>query len=236
MERLTSFADLLELQQVDARIDQLLQDRRSLPELAAHAQARRAAQVAAAALEESTNLLRSLDRDITRLDHELLMGEQRLAEQERRLFAGGMNAREAQNMRTDVDSLRRRISTIEDELLELLEQREGRQEKQKVLQKEADSTKEVERDLASRITEARSAIDASVGRHRERHGELAGVVAPELLRMYQRLRERRGGIVVGEISGRVCGACHLAMSVGEYDQIREDTIPQCIHCAAILVF
>lgn len=235
MERLTSFADLLELQQVDARIDQLLDDRRSLPELAAHAQAYRAAQAAAAALEESTNLLRSLDRDITRLDHELLMGEQKLTEQERRLFAGGMNAREAQNMRAEVDSLRRRISTIEDEVLELLEQREVRQEQQHVLRDEADSTREVERSLAARIAEARAAIDASLGRHRQRHAELAGVVVPDLLRMYQRLRERRGGIVVGEVSGRVCGACHLAMSIGEYEEIRDDAIPQCIHCAAILV-
>ena len=236
MERLTSFADLLELQQVDSRIDRLLVDRRSMPELAAHAQAHRAAHAAAAAAEESTNLLRSLDRDIARFDHELQMSEQRLREQERRLFAGGMNAREAQNMRAEVDSLRRRISTIEDDLLDLLEQRETRQEQQEVLQNEADSTGEVERDLARRIAEARAAIDASLGRHRERRAEIVEVVAPDLLRMYGRLRERRGGIVVGEISGRVCGACHLAMSIGEYEEIREDAIPQCIHCAAILVF
>lgn len=236
MERLTSFADLLELQEVDARIDQLLEDRRSLPELAEHAQARRAARTAAEALEESTSLLGSLDRDIARLDHELQMSEQKLAEKERRLFAGGMNAREAENMRAEVESLRRRISTIEDDLLELLEQRETRHERQKVLQAEADSTRMVEQELADRIARAQAAIDASLDRHRERRTDIASLVESDLMRMYQRLRERRGGIVVGAMSGRVCGACHLEMSVGEYDEVRGDTVPQCIHCAAILVF
>ena len=41
MERLSSFADLLELQKVDAGVDKLLNDRRNLPELAEHAEAGR---------------------------------------------------------------------------------------------------------------------------------------------------------------------------------------------------
>lgn len=236
MERLTSFADLLELQQVDARIDRLLDDRRSLPELAEHVEARRAAQAAADALTESTDLLGSLDRDVARLDHELLMSEQKLKEQERRLYAGAMNARETQNMRTEVEGLRRRVSSIEDEMLDLLEQREGGEERQQVLQEEAESSREAERRLAERIAESQVAIDVALGRHREQRADIVGLVAEDLLRMYRRLRRRRKGIVVGEVSGgRVCGACHLAMSIGEYDEIRADSIPQCIHCAAILV-
>lgn len=235
MERLTSFADLLELQEVDAKIDQLIEDRRSLPELAQHAQADQAAQVAVAAHDEATHLLRSLDRDLARLDHELQVSEQKLGEQERRLFAGGMNARETQNMRDEVESLRRRISTIEDDLLDLLEQRDSRQERQQALEEEADSAREAEQRLAGLVNEALGTIDASLIRYRERRGGIVGLVAPDLLAMYRRLRERRGGIVVGAVSGRVCGACHLAMSMGEYEEIREDPIPQCIHCAAILV-
>ena len=41
--------------------------------------------------------------------------------------------------------------------------------------------------------------------------------------------------MVGETSGRVCGACHLQMSIAEYEEVARDAIPQCIHCAAILV-
>lgn len=235
MERLSSFADLLELQKVDASVDKLLQDRRSLPELADHARARLEAQAAAHVSEEATIRMRSLDRDLSRTEDELEMTEQKLREQERRLFAGRMSARETENMRAEVEGLRRKVESAEDELLELLDMREGMQEEERILAERADATAEVERSLAARIAESRGIIDASLARYRERRKGIVGEVEPGLLRLYTRLRERRGGIMVGETSGRVCGACHLQMSIAEYEEVARDTIPQCIHCAAILV-
>lgn len=235
MERLSGFTDLLELQEVDAGVDRLLNDRRTLPELVEHAEASRAAEAEARAFEGASNRMRSLDRDVARIEDELQMTEQKLREQERRLFAGRMNARETQNMRMEVDSLRRQVSVMEDELLELLDQREGMQEEERVLGENAGSTREVERRLAARIAESQAAIDSSVERYRERRARIAPSVAPELLRLYAHLRDRRGGIVVGATSGRVCGACHLEMSIAEYEEVVRDAIPQCIHCAAILV-
>ena len=235
MERLSSFADLLEMQEVDAAADKLLNDRRTLPELDEHAKALRTAEAGDRALREASDRLRSLDRDVSRIEGELKITEQRLKEQERRLFAGGMTARESENMRMEVHSLRRQVSVMEDELLELLDQREGMAEEERALGEEADSSRQVERRLAARIAEARAAIDASLERYREVRAGIVPQVAPELLKLYARLRERRGGIVVGAISGRVCGACHLQMSVAEYEEVADDTIPQCIHCAAILV-
>ena len=179
--------------------------------------------------------MRSLDRDVARVEDELQITEQRLREQERRLFAGGMSARETQNMRMEVDRLRRQVSVMEDELLELLEEREGIQEEEQVLGEKAGSTREVERRLAARIAESLAAVDASIERYRELRAGIVPSVAPELLKLYARLRDRRGGIVVGATSGRVCGACHLQMSIAEYEEVVCDTIPQCIHCAAILV-
>ena len=235
MERLSSFADLLELQKVDASVDKLLADRSSLPELAARAQARREARKAAQASEESTTRMRSLDRDLSRTEDELQMADQKLREQERRLFAGRMSARETEHMQAEVESLRRKVASMEDELLELLDLREGMQEEERLLAERADVTSEVEQSLSARIAESRGVIDVSLARYRERRDDIVGSIEPRLLKLYARLRERRGGIVVGETSGRVCGACHLQMSVAEYEEVVQDAIPQCIHCAAILV-
>ena len=235
MEPLSSFADLLELQKVDASVDKLLQDRGSLPELAEHARARREAREAAHASDEATIRMRSLDRDLSRSEDELQMTEQKLREQERRLFAGRMSARETENMRAEVEGLRRKVASTEDELLELLDMREGMQEEERILAERADATAEVERSLAASIAESIGVIDASLARFRERREGIVAEVEPGLLRLYTRLRDRRGGIVVGETSGRVCGACHLQMSIAEYEEVARDAIPQCIHCAAILV-
>jgi len=235
VEPLSSFADLLELQKVDASVDKLLQDRRSLPELGDHVRARREAREAAQVAEEATIRMRSLDRDLSRTEDELQMTEQKLREQERRLFAGRMSARETDNMRAEVESLRRKVASMEDELLELLEMREGMLEEERILTERADATAEVETSLAARIAESRGVIDASLTRFGERRKGIVREVEPRLLQLYTRLRERRGGIVVGETAGRVCGACHLQMSIAEYEEVVRDAIPQCIDCAAILV-
>ena len=235
MERPAGFTDLMELQAVDADVDKLLEDRRNLPELAEHAQARRIAEEKERAHDALADQKRILDRDVSRTEGELEVTEQKLKEQERRLFAGAMSARETENMRMEVGGLRRQVTVMEDELLELLDQSEGLAEEERTSGEQAGSAREYEVRLAARIDEIQAAVDASVERLRERRRLIVPSIGPELLKLYGRLRERRGGIVVGEVSGRVCGACHLQMSVAEFEEVTGDAIPQCIHCAAVLV-
>ena len=234
MERLTSFSDLLDLQQVDSLIDKLRADRRTLPELA---ELREAAQVAAAtasAHSEVNDRLRVVERSTARVEDELTMTEQRLSEQERRLFAGAMSAREADHLRLEVGNLRNLVSRMEDELLELLEDRERLEGEEKSARETASEASGVERGMAARVAELQATIDASLSRYLQRRAEIAAEIDPGLLRKYVQLRQRRGGVVVGELDGRVCGACHLQMSVAEREEVAADPIPQCIHCAAIL--
>lgn len=234
MERLTSFSDLLDLQQVDSLIDRLGEDRRTLPELAELRKAAAEAAVTAAAHSEVNDRLRVVERSTARVEDELTMTEQRLGEQERRLYAGAMSAREADHLRLEVDNLRNLVSRMEDELLELLEERERLDEKEKSARETAEAASAVERGLAARVADLQATIDGSLARYRERRDEIAAEIAPALLRKYVQLRQRRGGVVVGEVDGRVCGACHLQMSVAEREEVAADPIPQCIHCAAIL--
>lgn len=234
MERLTSFSDLLELQQVDSLIDKLGEDRRTLPERAELRDAAGKAAATAAAHSDVNDRLRVVERSTARVEDELTMTEQRVREQERRLFAGAMSAREADHLRQEVGNLRNRVSTMEDELLELLEERERLDAEEEEARRTAAEASGVERRLAARVAELEAAIDTSLTRYRQRRAEVAADIDPGLLRKYVELRQRRGGVVVGEVDGRVCGACHLQMSVAEYEDVASDSIPQCIHCAAIL--
>lgn len=234
MERLTSFSDLLELQQVDSLIDKLREDRLTLPELAQLREAAGEAAATAAAHSDVNDRLRAVERSTARVEDELTMTEQRVREQERRLFAGAMSAREADHLRQEVGNLRNRVSVMEDELLELLEERERLDEEEKSAGETAAAASGAERRLAARVAELEASIDASLSRYLQRRAEIAADVDPGLVRKYVQLRKRRGGVVVGEVDGRVCGACHLQMSVAEYEEVAADRIPQCIHCAAIL--
>ena len=234
MEGIAVFSNLLELQQIDSKIDRLVEDRRTLPELLEHHQAATAAQEAQTAHSEAAARLHEVDRAMTRIDDELAITEQKHRAQERRLFAGGMTAREADHLRMEVRQLGNQVSEMEDEMLGLLEQRDLLDEQEGSAQEKASAARKEEQRLAGLVTRLLADIDAGLSHFRQQRADAVEEVEPGLLRRYQNLRERRGGVVVGEMDGRICGVCHLQMSVAEHEEVIQEAVPQCIHCAAIL--
>lgn len=235
MNELKSMADLLDLQTVDTAIDKLLDDRANLPALAEYKTAHAAALEATAELEEVKSRLRDLDLAVDKTEGELELAEAKLGLQEQRLFAGGMSAKETDNMRLEVESLRRQSSTMEDELLELLDQHETVQAETKAATEVSSVSSSTEKALEATIAEAWRSIDIAIGRKEAQKNEIAPEVAEDLMDLYTELRTTRGGVVVGALDGRVCGACHIELSAAEYHEALQEDPPRCIHCGAILV-
>ena len=109
MEEPRLLTDLLELQELDSDIDRLLERRQALPELEQYRAADEEATAAAAALSDLEKSLRDTELTVDRDDGELQIMEDKVKQTESRLFAGGMNARETENMRRAVVDLRRHI-------------------------------------------------------------------------------------------------------------------------------
>ena len=78
-------------------------------------------------------------------------------------------------------------------------------------------------------------IDAQIGRKEAQKSELVPEVDEELMVLYTDLRNSRGGVVVGALNGRICGACHIELSAAEHHEALREDPPRCIHCGAILV-
>lgn len=235
MDELKSMADLLDLQAVDAAIDKLLDDRANLPELAAYREAHVVSATAASAAQQAADELREVTLAVDKTEGELELAEQKLEQQEQRLFAGGMNAKETDNMRLEVESLRRQKSTMEDELLDLFERREGAEETAKASTEAADAATAAEKELEAAIAAAWNEIDAEIARKELRKTEIAPEVDEELMELYTDLRNSRGGVVVGALDGRTCGACFIELSAAEHHEALQEDPPRCIHCGAILV-
>lgn len=235
MDELKSMADLLDLQQVDAAIDKLLDDRANLPALAEYRAAHAASSQATATATTAAERLRDLNLGVDKLEGELQLAEQKLEQQERRLFAGGMSAKETENMRLEVESLRRQKSTMEDELLDLLDRREAAEAEAGEAQHAAEAATATEKTLEGSIAEQWKTIDAEIARKEARKAEIAPEVDGDLMELYTELRSSRGGVVVGALEGRTCGACHIELSAAEHHEVLQDDPPRCIHCGAILV-
>lgn len=235
MEEMQSLADLLDLQDVDSQIDRLLHQRESLPELEQYRAAHDAAEEVAGRLRGAEEQLRELSLGLDKAEGELELLEQKLHQHEQRLFAGGLSAREAEHLRQEVESLRKRDSELEDGALELLERREEMDRAVGELRAELEQARAEEGRLESLVAAEWKTIDAELGRIESRKAEILPSIPSDLFALYERVRPQKEGVAVAPLSDGTCGGCHLALSAAEQEEVLAGDPPRCIHCMRILV-
>jgi uncharacterized protein len=116
---------LLDLAVVDADLTRAAHRRRSLPELAEIEQADKKLRASRDALVAAETAGSDLDRDIRKLEAEIDQVQAR-GERDRGLLDSGSitSGKQLEDLQHELTTLRRRQSVLEDDLLEVMEQRE----------------------------------------------------------------------------------------------------------------
>jgi len=230
-------AHLLDLQQLDLAIDRLRARKAAIESGAELSAARAEADAAEAVLGEHRLQMDVLDRDATKVEHEIDSLSQKAAAEETRMSSGAVaNARELEAMSHEVANLRRRIADREDELLVIMERREALER----------SAAEAERVATERREAAERVRAASAGELDEVEGELAtreaerpaaaAAIDPDTLALYEELRPLKKGVAAAALDDNVCQGCHEQLSSVEIDHVRhQGDVPRCEHCRRILV-
>jgi predicted nucleic acid-binding Zn-ribbon protein len=235
----TELERLLEVQELDTAIDQLRHRRATLP---AREQLRavegRLADLATAlaAVQQQRD---GIARRQSELEAELRAAEARVLEIEGKMYSGTISAsRELQAMSGEVDSLKRRRSTLEDHILEAMDEREpveaeiGRLEDAEV---EATDEGDARR---SEIAAAEAEIAAEEAKELDARAGLVASVPASLLEQYERIRSKAGGIGAARLVGASCSGCHLSLPAVEVDRLKRakpDEVVLCDQCGRILV-
>jgi len=235
MDEFRSLEDLLDLQVVDLEIDRLLHRRQSMEELGLYRRAHEEVSGLDARLAEAEDRLRHHSLDADKAQGELDLAEQKLQREERRLYAGGLSAREAEAMRLEVESLRRHITEREDRILELLGAREEVEIEVGGLREQRAAAQAEKGRLDAVIKAEWQVIDAGIARAEARKRDLVPLIAPELLALYEELRPHKEGVAVGRLAEGVCGGCHLRLTAAERVEVLREYPPRCLHCRRILV-
>jgi predicted nucleic acid-binding Zn-ribbon protein len=228
---------LLELQRLDLVIDRLLARKAAIESGAELSAARAEADAAEAVLGEHRLQMDVLDRDATKVEHEIESLSLKTAAEETRMSSGAVaNARELEAMSHEIANLKRRIADREDELLVIMERREALERSAA----QAEGVAAERREAADRVRAASAGELDEVERElASREGERPAVVAaidPDTLELYQELRPQKKGVAAAALIDGVCQGCHEQLSSVEVDHVRhQDGVPRCEHCRRILV-
>lgn len=148
------------------------------------------------------------------------------------------NPKDLERMSGELESLERRIATLEDEELEVMERLEAAQG---MLSSVNDQIVAVETRLAELVA-ARdtrfSEVDAELAEVLARRGPALEGLPPDLLTLYDKLRDSKGGVGAAHLAQRRCGGCQLGIDAAELASIKAtpaDEVVRCEECSRILV-
>jgi hypothetical protein len=146
--------------------------------------------------------------------------------------------RELENLQSEIASLGRRQTVLEDELIEVMERREQADERESTLRQEQAQAQTRRGDAEQGRDEAYAEIDAEAARVRSERDELAGGLPRDLVALYDRLRAASSGVGAAALLRRRCQGCHLELSGADLMAVREaaaDEVLRCEECGRILV-
>ena len=229
---------LLSVQEHDTAVDQLVHRRAHLPSRAnldAAMGELRALEVAVAEVEAQRH---ELGRAQQKLEDEIASLTDRATQHDKTLYSGTIgNPRELQALQDEIGSLKRRISQLEDQELELMEQIEPLDADLSRSARRRTELDESAASLRAQIAEEEIEIEAELDRVRTEREVIAGGVEPELLAEYDTLRPQSGGIAIARMVGGSCGGCHLSLSAVEVDRIKKlppEAPAHCEECGRLL--
>ncbi len=230
---------MLDVQELDSRIDALTHQLGSIPETAQ--------------LRELSARRKTLDNELRDLRVEVddITAEQRRADADveqvkaRRVRDQGMidagqikDPKALERMLGELQSLHRRINDLEDVEIEVMERLE---ETQRALDQH--STDLVALDIENtnvqaayekRSQDLEAELDTAKG---ERALAVAGM-PEELLSLYEKLRAQKGGVGAAALRRRECGGCRLTLNASDLAIIAKkasDEVVRCEDCNRILV-
>jgi predicted nucleic acid-binding Zn-ribbon protein len=190
---------------------------------------------AAAKLIEARNALDSVELEFKRADADLVLVEQRIEKDIQKLNQTS-SPKDAQGIQSELESLAKRKSELEDFELSVMEKKE---QCELALAEIAHEKNSIDQELSAlessneqEVLKLRSGLELAGSKRIQ----LTSKIEQELLELYESKSKR--GIAAARLLNRECGACRMtigATALAEIAALPADEIATCPDCQAILI-
>lgn len=226
------------MQDLDSKLDALRHQRTAIPE------AQQVADLAAQRdkIDNAVRDLRVLVDDLTteqqKADRDVESVKARRDRNQKAIDSGQGSAKDLENLMHEVGSLDRRISDLEDVEIEVMERLEEAQNDLAARSAELEEIQQKGRDLLATRNEKAEELGRQIDEVASEREQTASGIPDELLALYVKLREQKGGVGAAALRARTCGGCMLTLDATILKDIAarpEDDVVRCEECSRILV-
>ncbi|MEY8460811.1 hypothetical protein AALA69_06745 [Eggerthellaceae bacterium 24-137] len=227
---------LFELQRIDLEVKRLTKELDELPQRSIIVAAREKKAEIEAKAEKVAELKRATSKKITRIDDEDASLAKKEAGVQAAIDAAHGDFRNVEARTKELASIVRRRATI-------AEDRAGVQaELDKISAMEAQITLALE-EIAAKEQEAIDSfqkqggdLKLAIAKLEAGRGQVEAKVDPDLVRAYDRIAARSGGVSVGVLDGTRCGVCRMPIDGGRLIDLRSQApLGSCPSCKRLLV-
>jgi predicted nucleic acid-binding Zn-ribbon protein len=226
------------LADLDAELSRLDHRRRSLPEAAEaeriEARDRELRDEIAGLEAQETDLAREQGK----AEADVEQVRSRVGRDQGRLDAGQVSsARELENLQSEIVSLGRRQSDLEEIVLDVMERRETAQNRRDALAAERTALADQLGEVTARRDAALAEIAEEAGKAQDRRAAVAAEEPADLMALYEKMRAQHG-VGAAALRGGRCQGCHLSLNTVDLNRIRAadpDEVLRCEECRRILV-
>ncbi len=229
---------LLDLQALDSKLDQLAHRRRTLPQLAEHAALETRAGRLRDLLVAATTAQGDLDREQKKAEADVEQVRARADRDRKILDSGSASAKELSSLQSELGSLAKRQSDLEDIVLDVMERVESAAQRTAELTKQREAA-EADRDrVAAALSAEQASLDKDVAFATSQRDLLSAQLPADLLGLYEKIRAQYDGIGAAAIKQRRCEGCRLELDVSEVNEFKAaaaDAVLRHDSCRRILV-
>jgi uncharacterized protein len=229
---------LLELQRIDSATDRLRLRRADLPEQRELNELETQRGEVSTVYVERNGELDEASRRQSKLEGDIEMITAKMHHEDERRSSGAVSSpRELVNIQAELDALGRRKVHLEDEQLEVMEQREGLDKEVADLKASLDEFDRKIADATARRDAAIVEIDRELGELAAQRAQLVPTIHADAIELYEELRTRKDGVAVAALEKGTCRGCALPLSPVALDEIKhsDDPFIRCENCRRMLV-
>lgn len=137
----------------------------------------------------------------------------------------------------EIDAGNEHIGSVEDQLLQLMENAEQKRQARQVQEQHVQVTYDALQEQGHAVKEASEALDQEILVEQERRRQTAVGLRAELLERYEKLALQYDRSVVVHLQDGTCGGCHLKVLPQLVSDIRlQEALHTCPHCRLILLW
>lgn len=225
---------LYELQQVDLAVARATTERAALNNGTAE---REAVEHATARLAELRDRLAAARAHLRDLELEVASLQQKRAKVEADLYGGRIrNPKELESMHDEGAALDRTRSSREDDMLALLDEVERLEPQEEGARDTLEAAKGALTQQTAWYQQAAGAADHAIAELSARRTSLLADLDEDLVRRYDRLRERKGGLAIVAVRNGICEGCHMTIPDRLFRRLEDDPeiLAACDGCGRLL--